>query len=448
MSGEGNLEAPIRHPVPWRAEGFWDKVQAEAELERIYDICQGCRRCFSLCQAFPRLFDAVDETKTGAVAEVPRSVWWEVVDQCYLCDLCFMTKCPYTPPHPFQLDFPHTMLRAKAIQYREGKATWRDKLLARTDTMGKLATIPVVVDMVNAGLKSPALRQVLHRTLGIHQDRVLPEYASPTLARRQKALLDSAHQAIAPIHGMPAKVAIFGTCYGRFNEPNIALDLQRILHHNGIATCWAGGEQCCGMPRLELGDLAGVEALKQKNIPLLDALVREGYALMAPVPSCVLSFKQELPLLFPEDEAIRRVAAAFYDPFDYLLLLHSQGWLKTDFKVPLGRVSYHVPCHLRVQNRGLRTRDFLQMIPGTTVTTVERCSGHDGTWGVKVEFFDHAMKIGRPVFKRMLEAEPDIISSDCPIAARHIVQGMAVDRARAHPLTLACRAYGLGEAAC
>lgn len=443
MAGEGNLEAPTRHPVPWKTESFWDRDQLEAELERIYDICQGCRRCFSLCQAFPTLFDAVDDCPGGTVAELPRPVLWKIVDQCYLCDLCYMTKCPYTPPHPFNLDFPHTMLRAKAIQYRLGRASLRDRLLASTDRIGQLATLPVVVEMVNAGLRSPALRQVLHRTLGIHRERHLPEYARPFA---QVAGLPES--AAAPVRSLmvPDKVAIFSTCYGRFNEPGIARDLARVLQHNGVTVRWIEGEQCCGMPRLELGDLDGVEALKQRNLPRLQRWVNEGYALMAPVPSCVLAFKQELPLLFPDEEAVQQVAQAFYDPFDYLWTRHAEGLLNTDFRVALGRVSYHVPCHLRVQNRGLRTRDLLQLIPGTQVTTVERCSGHDGTWGVKVEFYESSMKIGKPVFTRMAEGNPDVVSSDCPIAARHIVQGIAQGHARAHPLTLLCRAYGLEEA--
>ena len=442
MTGEGNLEAPIRHPVPWKSADFWDRVQAEGEMTRIFDICQGCRRCFNLCQAFPLLFDAVDATPSGKVEEVANKVMWEVVDHCYLCDLCYMTKCPYTPPHPFNLDFPHTMLRAKAIQFRAGNTRWRDKLLASTDALGRLATIPIVVDVVNAVNQSGFTRTIMHHTLGIHRDRHLPVYASPPLRRRVVP-----NESFTPRPGVhtPGKVALFATCYANFNEPGIGLDLLKILEHNEIPVRWVTQEKCCGMPRLELGDLAGVEVLKNQNIPVLDALAQDGYALLAPVPSCVLMFKQELPLLFPEDEAVARVARAFFDPFEYFMDRHGEGLWKTDFSRALGRISYHVPCHLRVQNIGLRTRDLLQMIPGTTVTTVERCSGHDGTWGVKVEFFETSMKIGKPVFSRMKDAEPDVVVSDCPIATRHIVQGMGEAVAQAHPLTLLRRAYGLPE---
>jgi Fe-S oxidoreductase len=209
-------------------------------------------------------------------------------------------------------------------------------------------------------------------------------------------------------------------------------------------------EACCGMPKLELGDLEGVARLKERNIPLLDRLAGEGYALLAPVPSCALMFKQELPLLFPEDEAVRRVAEAMFDPFEYFMLRHRDGLLKTDFRRELGKVAYHIPCHGRVQNVGQKTREVLQLVPGTQLTTVERCAGHDGTWGVKTEYFEQSMKIGRPVFRQMAQAEPAYISSDCPIAGRHIQQGIRdagtdLGAERAHPLTLLRMAYGLEE---
>jgi Fe-S oxidoreductase len=233
-----------------------------------------------------------------------------------------------------------------------------------------------------------------------------------------------------------------------YNEPDIGHDLLKVLAHNEIPAVLVGQEACCGMPKLELGDLESVARLKEANMPRLAALAREGYALVTPVPSCTLMFKQELPLMFPADADVKAVAEAMFDPFEYLVLRHRDGLLKTEFKVALGNVSYHVPCHLRVQNMGQKTRELLQMIPGTQVNTVERCSGHDGTWGVKTEYYDNSMKIGRPVFRQMATGEPHYISSDCAIAARHIEQGMreadpgkAVQKA--HPLTLLRMAYGL-----
>jgi Fe-S oxidoreductase len=197
------------------------------------------------------------------------------------------------------------------------------------------------------------------------------------------------------------------------------------------------------MPKLELGDLEAVERLKNKNIPALAKLAREGYAILTPIPSCTLMFKSELPLLFPDDPEVKLVSDAMFDPFEYFVLRHKDGLLKTDFKRNLGKVSYHIPCHSRVQNIGQKTREALQLVPGTQINTVERCAGHDGTWGVKEEYFDFSMKIGKPVFKQMGSTDPDFISSDCPIAGRHIQQGIGQSRAvKAHPLTLLRMAYG------
>jgi Fe-S oxidoreductase len=205
-------------------------------------------------------------------------------------------------------------------------------------------------------------------------------------------------------------------------------------------------EACCGMPKLELGDLESVSSLKQKNIPGMAKLARDGYAILTPIPSCTLMFKQELPLMFPQDADVKAVQAAMFDPFEYFVLRARDGLLKKDFKQKLGKVAYHIPCHSRVQNVGQKTREMLEMIPHTAVTTIERCAGHDGTWGVKKEYFDNSMKIGRPVFRQMAAAEPDWISSDCPIAARHISQGIKQEKIpapKAHPLTLLRKAYGI-----
>jgi Fe-S oxidoreductase len=438
---EGSLEAPQRQPLDWKNPDFHNEESVFNELHRVYDICHGCRRCFNLCNAFPTLFDALDASETGELDSVARKVYWDVVDQCYLCDMCFMTKCPYVPPHPFNLDFPHLMLRAKAVKFRKGGTTFRDKLLSSTDMMGKLATIPVVVQMVNAVNNTPATRKVMDSVLGIHHERKLPEYASPTF--RSKAAPDDSF-AVRDGRNAPGKVAIYSTCYINYNEPGIGHDLLKILEHNEIPARLVEKEACCGMPKLELGDLEAVDRLRQTNIPHLAKLAREGYAILTAVPSCTLMYKQELPLMFPGDADVKAVAEAMFDPFEYLVLRNNDGLLKTDFKRPLGKVSYHVPCHLRVQNMGLKTREMLQLVPDTQITTVERCSGHDGTWGVKTEYFEHSMKIGKPVFKLMAASDPDYISSDCAIAGRHIQQGMGETRAqKQHPLTLLRIAYGL-----
>ncbi|NMG44459.1 Fe-S oxidoreductase [Aromatoleum toluvorans] len=442
---EGSLEAPTRHPIAWQKADYYDEAALEHELERVFDICHGCRRCVNLCNAFPTLFDLVDEGSTGELDGVARKDFVKVVDQCYLCDLCFMTKCPYVPPHPWNVDFPHLMLRAKAVKFRKGEVRLRDKVLTSTDALGKLAAIPVVAQTVNAANRNPAARTVLQSVLGVDKRRELPPYAPAKFRGSADARAD---WPVRDGERAPGKVAIFSTCYINYNEPGIGHDLVAVLAHNEIPVVLAHREACCGMPKLELGDLEGVRRLKDVNIPPLAKLARDGYALLAAVPSCALMFKQELPLMFPDDADVLAVAEAMFDPFEYFMLRHRDGLLKTDFKQALGKVAYHIPCHGRVQNIGQKTRETLQLVPGTEVTTVERCAGHDGTWGVKEEFFEQSMKIGRPVFRQMAQAGPDFISSDCPIAGRHIQQGIRdggtdLKAEKAHPLTLLRRAYGL-----
>jgi glycerol-3-phosphate dehydrogenase subunit C len=439
---EGSLEAPTRHPLDWKNPEFRDQAKAEKELERIFDICHGCRRCVSLCTTFPTLFDLVDESSTMEVDGVKKEDYWKVVDQCYLCDLCYMTKCPYVPPHPWNVDFPHVMLRAKAIKFEKG-IKFRDRLLSSTDAMGKLAAIPVVAQTANAVNKNQISRKILQSTLGVHKDRELPPY---TPKKFRSHAVESPAFPVKDGKETPGKVAIFATCYANYNEPELGHDLVALLTHNEIPYVLVDEEVCCGMPKLELGDLEGVAALKEKNIPVLARYVRDGYAILAPVPSCALMFKQELPLMYPGDADTAAVRDAMWDPFEYFVARRKDGLLKTAYKNPLGKVAYHIPCHSRVQNMGQKTREMLESVPGTELSVVERCSGHDGTWGVKEEYFENSMKIGRPVFRMMAEAQPDYVSSDCPIAARHILQGMGEERkqaVKAHPLSLLRRAYGI-----
>ena len=439
---EGSLEAPLRHALDWHNPQFYDEQNLFQELERVFDICHGCRRCFNLCNSFPTLFDAIDASDTLELDGVPKKVYWDVVDHCYLCDMCFMTKCPYVPPHEWNLDFPHLMLRAKAVKFRKGDVRGRDKLLTSTDRVGSLAGIPVVAQVVNAANKLKPVRALLDKALGVHPEAILPEYHSATLRKRMRGhqAKSISIEAAGPTRG---KVALFTTCYGNYNEPQIGADLVAVFEHNGIPVRLVEKERCCGMPKLELGDLDAVEKLKEVNIPQLAKLAREGYAILTPVPSCTLMYKQELPLMYPHDADVQAVKEAMWDPFEYLMARNLDGLLKTDFKASLGKVAYHVPCHQRVQNIGNKTRDALQLA-GATVTMVERCSGHDGTWGVKSEFFDKSMKIGKPVFRQMAEPQPDYVSSDCAMAARRILQGMGDSTAqKQHPITLLRIAYGL-----
>ncbi|HIO15000.1 MAG TPA: Fe-S oxidoreductase [Chromatiales bacterium] len=438
---EGGLEAPTRHPIDWQNPNFYNEDALFGELERVYDICHGCRRCVNLCNAFPTLFDLVDESPTMEVDGVDKKNYWKVVDECFMCDLCYLTKCPYVPPHEWNLDFPHLMLRAKAIKFRKGDVKLRDKILTNTDAVGKLAGIPIVVNLVNATNRSKPMRELLNNVMGIHPQAKLPNYHSNTLRKR---LGKRGMAKLTPVTNArtSGKVALFTTCYGNYNEPAIGEDLVAVFEHNGIPITIAEREQCCGMPKLELGDLKAVEAAKNANIPVLARLVDEGWDIITPVPSCALMFRQELPLMFPDDPDVSKVQQAIFDPFEYLMLRHKDGLLKTDFSQSLGNVSYHVACHQRVQRIGLRTRDALELVPNTTVDVIERCSGHDGTYAVKTECHEASMKIVRPVANRIKQKEVDCFGSDCAIAGHHI--GNALDgREPEHPISMLRRAYGI-----
>ncbi len=438
---EGSLEAPTRHPIEWRTDDFWDKNSLNKELERVFDICHGCRRCVSLCDSFPTLFDLVDESETMEVDGVAKEDYQKVVDQCYMCDMCYMSKCPYVPPHEWNVDFPHLMLRAKAINYRENGASRRDKILTSTDTVGKLASIPIVDVTVNALNKNATFRKLLESNFDIHHDAPVPEYFSKTLRKRVAPMVKPI--VATEVGKTKGKVALFATCYGNHNSPHLGDDFVNVFQHNNIHIELVPTEQCCGMPKLELGDLDAVHRAKKANIPILYELVQQGFDLIAPVPSCVLMFKQELPLMYPEDEQVLAVKNAFYDPFEYLFLRHKGGALSTEFKTELGDIAYHVACHLRVQNIGLKTRDVLALIPNTNVHPQERCSGHDGTYAVKLETRDKSVKIARPVVRKVDQLKPDHLASDCPMAGTHIANLSESTEHPTHPMSLLRIAYGL-----
>ncbi|MDX2426277.1 MAG: heterodisulfide reductase-related iron-sulfur binding cluster [Cycloclasticus sp.] len=439
---EGSLEAPTRHPIDWKNPEFYNESSLFDELERVFDICHGCRRCFNLCNSFPLLFDAIDESESMELDTVDKKVYWDVVDNCYLCDMCFMSKCPYVPPHEWDLDFPHLMLRAKAVKYKKDDVKQRDKLITSTDKIGKLASIPILVNVVNAANNNGVVRGLLDSTLGIHPQAIIPDYHSET-ARKQFNQQDHAHGSVTACEQTSGKVAIFTTCYGNYNRPDLVNDLVAVLEHNKIAVSMIKQESCCGMPKLELGDLEEVERLKNNNIPQLVKMVDEGWDIVAPVPSCVLMFKQELPLMFPDDADVAKVRDAMFDPFEYLMLRHKGGLLDTQFKDELGTISYQVACHLRVQNMGLKTKELLELIPNTSVSAIERCSGHDGTYAIKSEFHDTAVKIAKPVVKRVEKAQADVFSSDCPMAADHIASGLKDETSVKNPMSLLRQAYGI-----
>jgi len=432
----------MRHPIDWQSAEFYDESALMQELERVFDICHTCRRCFNLCNSFPTLFDAIDGSESMELDSVPKEVYWEVVDHCYQCDMCYMTKCPYVPPHPWNVDFPHLMLRASAVKFKKKSYTWRDRMLTSTDTVGRFAGIPIVVQAVNAGNRNKTVRKLLEKTLGVHRDAPLPVYHSNTARKRLKVRLSETGQRAEATATTRGKVVLFATCYGNRNMPSLAEDLAAVFEYNGIPVALAEKETCCGMPKLELGDLEAIARTKDTNIRALASWVDRGWDIVTPIPSCTLMFKRELPLMFPDDPDVARVRDATFDPFEYLMLRHRDGKLRTDFNESLGKVSYQVPCHLRVQNIGLKTREALMLVPGTEVDAIERCSGHDGSYAVKKEFHEVSRKIARPVVNKVNRQDAQHFVSDCPMAAEQIAQGLDKLAPR-NPMALLRRAYGI-----
>ena len=439
---EGNLEAPTRHPLDWKNADFYNEASLFKEMERVFEICHGCRRCVSLCQSFPTLFDLVDESPTLEVDGVAKADYVKVVDHCYLCDLCYMTKCPYVPPHEWNVDFPHLMLRAKAVKYKNGDVKLRDRILTSTDTVGSLAGIPVVAQVVNAVNKIGIARKGLRGRGGYSCRCVAAGIPQQPVAQPSFRAHRSTAQAV------PA---------GINNRQNRAV--RHLLHEPqraGAGRRFRRGVRAQRHPRHSCGTgtllrhaqagtgrSGGSAKAKEFNIPVLAKLVDEGWDLTALVPSCVLMFKQELPLMFPDDPDVQKVKEAFFDPFEYLMLRHKEGKLKSDFKQPLGKVAYHAACHQRVQNIGQKTREALSLVPDTTVEIIERCSGHDGTYAVKKEFHESAMKIVMPVVDRVKKAEAQHYGSDCAMAGHHIENGLKDGRAPEHPITLLRKAYAI-----
>ena len=435
-----------RHPIDWLTPDYYDQEALHEEMLRVFDVCHGCRQCLNLCNSFPNLFDLIDDTEGMEVDEVATEDYKKVVDDCYLCDMCYSTKCPYVPPNPLGIDFPHLMLRAKATYLRKSSLPVSEKLLSSTDTIGKLAGIPVVTETINIVSQWDPVKHLNSSTLGIHENAWTPRLATKTFKQIREP---SAEHDVVDGERTPGKVAVFATCYINYHEPGIGIDLLKVLEHNQIPWVTAEKEVCCGMPKLEQGDLEAVDRLKRVNIPHLAELARQGFAIMSPVPSCTLMFRQEIPLMYPRDEDVLAVREAFWDPFEYLLARSEDGLMKLQFQRGLGKVAYHAPCHGRVQNIGNPTEVFLQLIADTEVQATKRCTGHAGTYGLKKTSHETAMKIGYPVSRAIHAQQPDFVSSDCPLGGHHIAQGIQEKFESTtnvqHPISLLAIAYGLRD---
>ncbi|UTW51814.1 glycerol-3-phosphate dehydrogenase [bacterium SCSIO 12827] len=444
---EGSLEAPIRHVIPWQDPDFYDEEKLDAELRRVFDICHGCRRCFNLCDSFPRLFDLIDESESGELDTVDSADFKPVVDACTLCDMCFLTKCPYVPPHEFNLDFPHLMLRARAIDQKKGKVPFAAREMTKTDRNGKLAS--AVAPAVNWACKcdNGLTRPAMESLAGIHRDAKLPEFHAKTF--QDLAKTPPAVDPAGPAHGR--KAVLYATCFANFNNPGIGTSAQAVLAKNGVET-EVVYPRCCGMPQLEQGDIAAVAEAAREVSAELCQWIDKGYEIIGLVPSCALMMKFEWPLILPDDENVKKLAAHTSDITEYVVAIAKKEGLADGMTPLAGGVTAHIACHARAQNMGQKGAEMLRLVPDTDVKVIERCSGHGGSWGVTKEFFEVGLKVGKPAARQAAKNETPFVVSECPLARDHIIQGMerldadvsGINHAQ-HPIELMAIAYGLKD---
>ncbi|MEQ8195339.1 MAG: heterodisulfide reductase-related iron-sulfur binding cluster [Rhodospirillales bacterium] len=443
-SREGSLDAPVRHPIPWKDADFYDLEKLDAELRRVFDICHGCRRCFNLCDSFPRLFELIDDSETGELDSVDSKDFKPVIDACTLCDMCFMTKCPYVPPHEFDLDFPHLMLRHRAVEHKNGEVPFAKRELTKTDRNGKLCCSMSGVANWASRRGNALTRPAMAAFAGVHKDAELPSYQSKTLMEQAESA--PARDATAPAHGR--KAVIFATCFANYNSPAIGTSALNILARNGVET-EVVYPRCCGMPQLENGDIAAVAESAVAVAAEMKAWIDKGYDVISLVPSCTLMMKFEWPLIVPDDENVKRLSAATFDIDEYVVSIAAKEGLADGLKPLDGEVTVHIACHARAQNVGQKAVELLKLIPESKVNVIARCSGHGGAWGVMKETFEVGVKVGKPVARQAAKNKSAYLVSECPLARDHIAQGIELlgeenpaDRAVQHPIQLLARSYG------
>ena len=444
---EGGLGAPIRHELDWQDPSFTDLDAIDEELRRVFDICHGCRRCFNLCDSFPRLFDLIDESTSGELDSVDSKDFKPVVDACTLCDMCFMVKCPYVPPHEFDLDFPHLMLRYRAAELKQGKGDAMVGQLTRTDRNGRMASRVAGLANWASDRNNKVTRPILETVAKVHRDAALPKFHGRTFTLRAKQDVPEVNQA-APAYGR--KAVLYATCFVNYNNPSIGMAARAVLAKNGVET-EVVYPSCCGMPQLEQGDLAKVAENAKSVADELGSWVGRGYDVIALIPSCALMLKFEWPLIVPGNSAIKALSEATFDITEYIVSIAKTEGLAEGLGALSGGVSLHAACHARAQNMGHKAAELLRLIPDSDIDVIERCSGHGGSWGIMQDNFEVGLKVGKPAARQAVKAAKTFVASECPLAGEHILQGIeklpgddkpTFDRAY-HPIELFARAYGL-----
>lgn len=441
MTGEGSLDAPTRQVIDWQSPDFADPAKLDAEMRRVFDICHGCRRCFNLCDSFPRLFDLIDSSADETVESLTSDQFDPVVEACTLCDMCFMTKCPYVPPHSFMLDFPHLMLRHRFVAAQQGKTDFVQRQLAQMDRNGRAARFAAPLINWASDKDNKLTRPLLEKTAHIDPKASLPPFHSRTFvsaAKRQDRAVNTA----APAYGK-RKAALYATCFVNYNKPDTGLDARAVLNHIGVETTVAY-PGCCGMPMLEQAELGRVADQARKVAAELVKLIDEGRDIVALTASCGLMLKFEWALIVPDDANVKRVAENVFDIDEYVVDVAKKNGLPPGLTALPEGVTVHLACHARAQNMGPKAAEMLKMIPDTPVDVIERCSGHGGTFGVVEPTHDVGVKVGRPVFRAANTQARGHIVSDCPLAARHIVAHTETPaREPEHPIQIMARAFGL-----
>ena len=443
MSKEGSTQAPIRHSINFNHPDFLDQKKLDDEMRRVFEVCHGCRRCFNLCDSFPKLFDIIDKSKNEDVESLSSEQFPDVVDACTLCDMCFMTKCPYVPPHEFNVDFPHLMLRYRTLQKKEKKLAKIPSQLAKTDRNGKIGVIFSKIINWSSNIKNRFFRKILELVTGIDIRAILPKYNSETFTNyfiRNNNLIkiESSNK--------NRKVVIYSTCFVNFNKKNTGVAALKVLKRNGVEVQHAY-PGCCGMPFLEQADLNKVVHQAKKISSDLLKWVDRGYRVVTLTASCGLMLKFEWPLLLPNDENVRKLSKNISDIDEYIVDIAENEGLAKGVQEIDGGVTIHNACHARAQNMGIKARDMLKLIPNIKIDVVERCAGHGGTFGVMKSTHDHAIKMGKPTARQIKNKKNKYMVSDCPLAGKHLKQ-LSEDtniqhKEALHPIEILAKAYRL-----
>lgn len=448
---EGGLDAPVRHPLDWKNPAFYDETALDAELRRVFDICHGCRRCFNLCDSFPRLFDLVDGSKSGELDTVDSKDFKPIVDACTLCDMCFLTKCPYVPPHEFNLDLPHLLLRYRIVEAQQKGIPFADRQLTKTDRNGKVASVaPGVVNWATS-CSNKVARGVMEKVAGIDSKAELPKYSGQSFVKLAAANAPEVNRA-APAYGR--KAVLYATCFTNYNNPNTGLLARAVLAKNGVET-EVVHPACCGMPLLEQGLIEETAAAAREVAAAFRPWIEKGYDIIPLVPSCALMLKFEWPLILPEDADIKMLAKSSWDLSEYIVDIARKEGMAPGMQPVEGGIAVHIACHARAQNMGQKAADLVRLVPEADVTVIERCSGHGGTWGYKKENFEVAIKVGKPAARTVSGAGKMYLTSECPLSGQHILQGMErlsngsgngaapTPELLGHPIEFLARSYGI-----